>query len=482
VVREHEILRVYGELDGDHAEKSSEAARAEVLKWVEPRSGGRLPGEAWAHESFEYLSGGRNCSAIRIVYGGADIWGIRAEEPDKTVAGRTWTTEVTIGLREGKFPKFSLRSLVSTPEANLDIAPHTPGLVQQVTECCRLSCGPYVLSPMPWIIDREERAERLIEYMIDQDRELPIIVLSVSEFSEDRFATPLNAVELARATIGLANVAILPAQFSWLLTERFGKRLSVFGSAVRLYLPGFTEDADPYGGHLLVMPEKIATGEKVADWTRRLRWIVASESIRRTRLDTDVLAFSTIKSANLKFRQERLVEQGASEGEQLAAAQKRIEALEEQARRQVEWEQELSDEHSQAEERAKAAEAHLKSSAFRIQQLLAQLKERGDVPDANIHPPNSWKDFADWCETNLAGRVILTPKARRAVKAPLFNDPARAARCLIWLANECRDWKLNGGDGTIGEYTIEPGCVNSHCGSDEFSSEWQGRPHTVSWF
>ncbi|PNE11868.1 MAG: hypothetical protein CR217_06720 [Beijerinckiaceae bacterium] len=141
---------------------------------------------------------------------------------------------------------------------------------------------------MPWTIDSEERVEKLFDYLIDQNRQLPTLVLSVSEFTKDSLATPLNAVELTRATLGLADVAILSARSSWLLTEFFGKRLSVYGGAARVYLPGFTEDADPYGGHRLIMAEAMNTDEKAAKCAYQLKWLVASESIRRTRLDKDV--------------------------------------------------------------------------------------------------------------------------------------------------------------------------------------------------
>jgi len=101
VVREYEILRVIGTLPGPNVEKSAELARNEVLKWAQRRSGGRLPPEAWRCEQFEYFSGGRNSSCVRIKNDKADVWAIRADDPDKTVAERVWTTEVLVGLTQG---------------------------------------------------------------------------------------------------------------------------------------------------------------------------------------------------------------------------------------------------------------------------------------------------------------------------------------------------------------------------------------------
>jgi hypothetical protein len=62
-----------------------------------------------------------------------------------------------------------------------------------------------------------------------------------------------------------------------------------------------------------------------------------------------------------------------------------------------------------------------------------------------------------------------------------FEDVEQAARCLLWLANDYRAAKTNGGDGTLRDRTIENGVINAHCGSDEFTFEWQSKWHQVGW-
>ena len=102
--------------------KSAEAARREVLAWAQRRSGGRLPREAWHLKDFEYLSGGRNSIAVRVDNNRADISAIRADDPDKSVPGRVWTTEVVVGLTraamwEGsRTPSAGLRPTSRWPE------------------------------------------------------------------------------------------------------------------------------------------------------------------------------------------------------------------------------------------------------------------------------------------------------------------------------------------------------------------------------
>ena len=480
VVREHEILRVAGAISGkDHA-KAAEGVRREVLTWAQNRSGGRLPPEAWNSQDFEFLSGGRNSVGVRINNAHSDIWAIRADDPDKEVPGRVWTTEVVVGAMKSQTPRFSARLLVSTPEGELDVEPHTPGFVRQVVECCGLSRGEYELSLEPWTIASNDDAERLADLLVDPERTLPFFVLSVPE-NADRPDRPFfDPVGLVRATIGTAQVVVVPSTYTWALTDRFGKLRSVYGGAVRAYLGGFSEDADPYA-HRLVLPEIVSTPDGAARSQRWMRWLAATESIRHIRMGKEILAFAAIRSASLTSKQRQLETEGASDSDQLAAAKARIDALEGEVAVERTLQGQFSEEHAAAEDRALAAEAQVRASAFRIQQLLGQIRERGDGPDTNIVLPGAWSEFASWCDTNLAGRAVLSSRARSDVRAPEFDDVALAARCLLWLANEGRDRRINGGEGSLADLAIEDGIRHAHCGGDEFDIDWRGQRHTVDW-
>lgn len=480
VVREFEILRVSATIFGKDSTKNAEIARKEVLRWAQNRSGGRLPPEAWNFENFEYLSGGRNSVGVRLRNEDSDIWAIRADDPDKNVAGRIWTTEVTVGLMVGQAPRFSLRLLASTQEEELDIEPHTPGLVQQVAESCALSRGSQQITTRPWLIETEADAVQLAEVLVDPYRKFPAFVLTVPEDSKEPHKPLIDAETLARATIGNGFVVILPAAHTWALTERFGKQRSVFGGAVRTYLPGFTPDANPYA-HRLVIGDHVSTSDGAAQCMRWMRSLAATESIRRILLGRDVLAFAAIRNASLQVRQQQLKKEGASESEQLATANARIEALEREVSDQNASLGYFDEEHKRAEERAETAEEQTRASAFRVQHLIEQLKAVGKSVDSNIELPKSWSEFASWADVNFAGRVVLSPLARRQVRSPEFEDIALAGRCLLWLAKSCRDRRMKGGEGTLRDETVEDGIRNAHCGSDQFDLDWQGQRQTADW-
>jgi hypothetical protein len=170
VVREHEILRLLATVHGQEKPRAAETIRREILVWAQNRSGGRLPEEAWAFGGFDYFSGGRNSTAIRIKSNNIDVWSIRADDPDKNIPGRVWTTEAVVALTGDRKCIFSTRLLVSTSEEELTIEPHTPGFVQQITEKCLLSCGPIELSSEPWLIKSEDDLQRLVDLLVDDSR------------------------------------------------------------------------------------------------------------------------------------------------------------------------------------------------------------------------------------------------------------------------------------------------------------------------
>jgi hypothetical protein len=480
-VREREILRVSAVLAATSSDDAVRAARNEVLKWAQGKTPGKLPDEAWNHESFERLSGGRDCAAIRLRSGKEDIWAARVEDPDKTVPGRIWTTEVAVAQKAAEAGRFTLRLLVGSPEASLRIEPHVPGVVRQVVRSPGLLAGAIRLTDRPVVARSDRDTELLVSALIDPLRKLPIIVLSVPSSSADLNSPLLDAGTLAKACAGLALVVVLPSQFSWALTERFGKQLSVYEGAARVYLPGFSEDANPFGGHDLILPTRMSTPADAEAALTRLRWVAANGSVRRLQLGVDVWSFAPLKALGLEQRQRELEKVGTTDLEQLRAANERIGILDERVREAERYQGQFSDLHAEAEERAEIAETQLRASGFRIQQLLEQLKSSGVAPDENIDLPGRWDAVGDWCDDKLAGRVLLTPLARRGIRAAEFDDVRLAARCLLWLANELRDSKLYGAHGPLRDVVVEPGIVNAHCGADEFEMEWQGKRWTVDW-
>ena len=227
--------------------------------------GSKLPLSAWDHSSFDHLPGGRNCYCLRFVSGKTDIWSLRSDTPDRNVPQRVWTTEITIAYMQSELPKIGARLLVNSPERDLQIEPAVPNFLQKIANGCGLQHHGQDISDIPWTIKSNDDAEALTNALVDHHRETPILVFTTPETGAD--TSQLKALDfLAKKTFGIASVVVIPAQFTWALTDRFGKRLSVFGGAARVYRPNFSEEANPYE-HDLILTDRLSDQEK---WDREL--------------------------------------------------------------------------------------------------------------------------------------------------------------------------------------------------------------------
>lgn len=475
-LREQEIFRVVLTIDTKDEIAAIHSARSEVLRWAQNRSGGELPKSAWQGESFETFFGGRTTIAVAIEIARTTLWSLRADDPDKTVPGRIWTTEVSIGWDGQSAPQLSVRQIVSTPEVKLNIQPHVPGFLHQIARAWGLLSNSSPIEPKPFVVSNEAETDRVIEVIEDNRRRIPVILVSGDERDSARSGPLIDIDRLAKAVFGLAHVAFIPSQFTYSLSDNFGRRRSVFHGGIRIYLPGFDSSSDPHE-HTLFLSEQIQENADLV--TNNIRNQVSQESLRRTRIGHDVLSFASVRSAALRLEQEARVASGASDTDQLEAARLRIDALEaEVAAAKAEASQSFQTAVDE-EERAKLAEAQWHSARLRIESLEHALQARGIQTEEDTTLPLTWAEFAEWADKNFIGRLVLGPAARRGVRSPLFTDVATAARSLLWLATVCRD-RFSSGGGTISNIQIENGVENAPCGSDTFTFELSGRKLTAN--
>lgn len=476
-VIEREILRVVATIPNDQKEDPFAQAQTEVLKWAAKRAGQPLPRDAWDGAPFEVLAAGRTTLGVRVDTENSNVWSIRGDDPDKNVPGRLWSTEVTLGQKTGEQILLGVRLLVNSTEDQLSIVPAVPGLVLQIADNCGLCDDDFSISTQPHRVDDDHDADRLIGLLANGSRKLPVIVASGDERSENPDRALVDVEELAKRLCGLAHVVVVPARFTYLLSDAFGKSLSTFHGAVRIYNPGFGLIADPHDHRLYLSHSIEGRSDAVA---AEIRSSIARDSLRRTRLGHDVIPFATIRSAALRIEQEKQAASGANYGDQLDAANRRIQALEEEnktLRGDADQSLDLAEEES---DRAEAAERQLQAAWARIESLQEALKSRGGDTDVDISDPDDWDSFAAWCDENFAGRLTLAPAARRGVKKPDFEDIALAAKCIRWLATEARNRFMSGG-GAMANIPVFDGLTNAPCGSDEYDFDFQGRKLKAEW-
>lgn len=475
MVREHHILHIAADLPEDAG--AFDKARMEVLKWAQKRSGGQLSRVAMAGRGFEQLAAGRNSSAVEVDLPEIHAWALRQEDPDKEVAGRIWTSEAIIWRTPDKAQRFAARLIVGSGEAELDIAPAAPGYIRQLVDAIGLTSGGRPLSWLPWYIGDMEAQDAFLDLLAQPARRLPVVAVSVTDRTNP--ALTIDLERLATGLCGLADVVAILPETSWALTERFGKRLSVFDRAVRIYMPGFDDDADPFG-HPLWLGARLANFDEAALVDRQIRARVAQFSTRAVRLGEDILPFAQLRSYARKAEQDRLASSGASDSEKLLAAENQIAAIAKELNEAKDMEQYALEEERKAQLRAAEAESRERNATAQIQMLLQRLADAGAAVEEAQSLPAKWSDFEDWCDSALVGRLAFTGAARRGCKKALYADVEQAARCLLWLAGECRNRFLEGG-GSLRDEPVEDGIRNAPCGGDAFTFDWQAQRLNADW-
>jgi hypothetical protein len=230
------------------------------LDWMEEtprfgngrRSGIRLPSEARKGETFDITDvlGANPAKAVRVDASDGALWAARLDWPDPQFP-RTWVSEFFVQHRVGHLARFGaqLTCVIRGECPQFDIT--RPNVVSQVLQELSAESDGRALTEE---VDRTERHEvsELVEFLYEPSRRLPMLVISETELG----APKVIPGPLARKIAGAAHIVHLSTEASWELTRAIGKRMSVFNGAVRLYLPGLTEeDEDPYQHPLWLLPD-----------------------------------------------------------------------------------------------------------------------------------------------------------------------------------------------------------------------------------
>ncbi|MBY0324753.1 MAG: hypothetical protein K2X72_38990 [Reyranella sp.] len=296
------LLRLDDEGDG----KTFRDAQRQILQWIEHRAGYALPPEAWKGEAFELEEiGAQRTAAISIdkpVY-----WAARLDDSDRSVAKRTWVTEVSLANPNDKFVAFGARLQCVTLGGEFAIQPSVPGFVRSVVEQAPgVRLEGRRLGRDPWFVRTADDVGDLVELIEDRSRALDVIVCSLPDNSEDPSDAFVDVGLLHRRTLGVAHLAVISGAASFLLTERLGREFSVFRSAVRSYRPGFDVGTDEPFRHPLTLAARIASwpGDGPRGYEQFLIGTAILRSTYRHDLERQLPPFADVKRAAAQIRRE----------------------------------------------------------------------------------------------------------------------------------------------------------------------------------
>lgn len=304
-----------------HSADNRKQARTAVLDWAGNARywregwGNSIPDKAHDGQPFDASDEGVHIE-VRADKAAA-LWCFQVEHDDVREAAREWRLEAFVADR-GTHDEVGVRVFCKPGTPVRFVPSSTPALVKTFIQHHQLvdDASPVTAT----CIEAEDDASfnRFTDLLFSRVRRLPVVVLSQGQATRNG-GYALNLDQCARALQGYAHVVALAEEQTYWLSDELGRGLSVYGGAVRTYMPGFHGEADPHD-HPLQLAERMEQGgarsfdqvlprrlraltvspERLARWPERP---AAQEVARRTGLRTrDVVdglkrALGTLKRA-----------------------------------------------------------------------------------------------------------------------------------------------------------------------------------------
>lgn len=417
---------------GEQSTGYFDKARNKLLAWLGNKGFGDL--DATSNQHCEHPDG-----ELTIETDGESIWSMRFDDRGAMESGAIWRVEATL-LRQ-PFPAISLRLLQvrSSEDAPAPIASGVPHVVATIAKDVGLQDAGVSLQNTALRFKGETDAPRLSRLLLNPHRAQPVIVISGSiDASADR---------LAKRLAGVAHVAVIDSVVSNHLIRIFGRDLSVYGTAVRLYRPGFDPGADQYQHR--VWPRK---GTQLSKWQANDIFEEACAiSVDADDLEDRAPSFQTVRSHLTAARL-------ATSEQRLAALRERAEGIASSKDEQINRLQAVREELETAlaeyksktgdlESRQKDLQAELQavrierdSALEEARQLRYQISNQwveeaaseGEESEAGYYP-DTWDELEDWVEVYGEGRLVLHSKAAKAARASPFKDIPLAYKAMEYL-------------------------------------------------
>lgn len=443
--RIRQVVQITAFVCGEDSEASADEARQETLRWLHRRAG-PLPSHAWQGATFEReVAPGHSAFAVSLTVP-APYWVARLDHPDAAVPGRTWSTEVTVGISP-QGAQFGVRLSCVSRRDDPEVELSTPGIALQVADRPGLQDFGVRLTSEAWLLESSDDVHKLLELMENPARTRPVYVAALPDGEVNPATAFVDCGSLARRCLGIAHVVILPSPLSFELTDQVGKEHSVFSGAVRSYFPGFAVEDQVPRKHPLALPARIVdwAGGGAKAFEDLLVRRAYEYSVRRPDLEDRLPSFTRVRKIALSRHQVDLERDGdqraiivnlQAQNQELSREAETWEAL---ATEEVDRRARLQDEADQL----KTQNDWMRSELDRLRQELQKLP--GGRADAPIPFPADLGKVGEWAHQAVPGRLAILPRAIKTAKQGLYREINHVFKALLVLANEYRDMKIQGG-------------------------------------
>lgn len=434
------------------APDTQEAALARVIDLIQPFIAKllyvKLPDEAKDHQSYEITGKDSRCECISIPE--RLLWAVRFSfsAKDKTY----WFYDIAI-TEEGGELLFGLK-IDAGAGTDVSAAQSRLPLVDKLLAEVPLAQSRPVKDNL-WLIEEPGEIENLVALLTSPHRSLPVIVISAVSWKQWTF-TPsppgylVNAAYLAPRVKGYAYVVQLGFRAAFEFSERAGRVWSVYNGACRTYFPHVDFDNGVPAQHRCNHKDSIwywkynnqqgpnAYTSFLIDFAHRM----ASTN----RINWQGLYFipdAQILQSELALAHANHV---ANAPARELALQNHVTALQRKLDTASEEESGWLTELEKAQEAAEYYKQENTALRFQLDVMRSHLtRQSGVSPDNGIALPDNYRDMGDWVRQNLAGRLVLLPRAERAAAKADYSQVSMVYQALLILANEYRNSRMGTG-------------------------------------
>jgi hypothetical protein len=444
------VCQVLVRLGQDEGGSTFHKAQKIVLDWIGYRAGQTLPPEAWRGEPFELDDvGAQRTAAVSI--DNPRYWAARLDDSDRSVAKRSWVTEVGLAEAGSNEVAFGARLQCVTMGGEFSVQPSIPAFVRAVIEQVPLArLEGRLLTRDPWFVRTQDEIEDLAELIESRSRGLDVIVCSLPDGSEDPGEAIVDVSAMHRRTLGVAHIAVLSGPASYMLTERLGREFSVFRSAVRSYRPGFDASNDEPFRHPTTIAARIAgwAGGGPRAYEQFLIGGTIVRSASRRDAESALPPFTQVKRVAAQLRREAAQSEGSPPKDLLALADQEIRELREGIERDRATYDGLVQQYEEERDQALEDLQQIRALNGNLQQRLRalQFKVQREAPtgvEATV--PENLDGFEEWCRDNLSGAIDVHNRAFKAVKKSRYEDIGLLYQSLLLLRDFYVPMKIEGG-------------------------------------
>lgn len=257
---------------------------------------------------------------------------------------------------------------------------------------------------------------RLIDFIEKPDRKLPVVVVSLNENERRIDTAAVDPFALAHKLVGIAHVIVVPGDETYTLSSRFGKELSAYHGAIRVYGPGF---------HPVGQASKLTTRLRSYedDTSAALLQNTCHAALRFLGQQTQSIGFDDVYSLDSQARD--VPQANSADVGNTVHLLRRISELE-----------------TALEKRT----ASLQIADARIAKLL---KTSGTGSESNAPQYRTAVEVCEWAARELDGLVEVPKKAQKSAKGSSLKDLDTLRQALAVLGNEYRAMRLSGGKESV---------------------------------